>query len=320
LGIAEGEMDDMTGQYHSVSLSAWIRAVRLPFTTVALVPFGVGVFLASANHQSISWPASLTGTLAVFCMCVGCYLIGEVYDQAEDRQTMVVGRTRFSGGTLTVVNGMVTPKAALVAACFCFALAALLGLYIFSIRQTLWLLGLGTFGGASAFLYSFPPVRLVKRGVGELFIGICYGWLTMVTGYACASGAMPPDSYLFCWPVALSIFNVILINEFPDFNPDRASGKCNLLVRIGRERGAQIYAAASLITAVALLGLWYRYHGLAFTYLLLTVPGIILALVLAYLVVCARAWTSLQKIEPVCALTIVLNHVTSLTIGALVRW
>jgi 1,4-dihydroxy-2-naphthoate octaprenyltransferase len=310
----------MAAQSMKMHMSAWLTAIRLPFTTVAVVPFAIGIYLANVNAHEVSVRASLSGLLAVFLLCIGCYLTGEVYDQTEDRKTIAAGRTKFSGGTLTVVSGELGSGKVMTAASLCFAGAVLLGLYIFSIHHTLWLIGLGAFGALAAALYSLPPVRLVKRGLGELFIGICYGWLPLVTGYGCATGDMPPQSYLFCLPVVLSIFNVILLNEFPDYDPDRSSDKRNLLVRIGRERGAQVYASASILTAAAFLLLWYHYQPLSVAHLLLVLPAMILALFLAHQVLWARVWSSNLTIERVCGLTIVLNHLSSITIGALVRW
>jgi len=310
----------MAAQSAKMPGAAWLTAMRLPFTTVAVVPFGIGVYLAYVNGHTISVSASLSGFLAVFFLCVACYLIGEVTDQAEDSRTVAVGRTPFSGGTLAVVGGHLEAGKVMKAAWLSFAAAGLLGLYIFSIRPEPWLIGLGVFGALSAVLYSLPPVRLVKRGVGEVLIGVCYGWLPLVTGYGCATGAMPPQSYLFCLPVVLSIFNVILLNEFPDYDPDRSTGKRNLLVRLGRERGAQIYAVASLLTAITLVILWYYYRPLSAVHLALVLLGALLALVLAQQVLCARRWSSNLTIERVCGLTILLNHIASLTVGGLVRW
>ncbi|MFA6033799.1 MAG: prenyltransferase [Myxococcota bacterium] len=305
---------------NSIPVKAWMNAFRVPFTTVAVVPFAVGVFLAHANGASVLWPASLAGVVAVFLICAGCYLLGEVCDQVEDRKTIAVGRTPFSGGTLAVVSGVLSSRSVSTVAIFCFAVAALLGGYIVYVQHALWLLALGAFGALSAITYSLPPVRLVRRGVGEIFIGVCYGWLTVVTGYACATGKMPPGSFVWFWPMALSIFNVILINEFPDYTPDITSGKTNLLVRTGRERGAMIYGAVSLLTAVSLAVIWCRYHFMSLPHLAVIVPGALLSLILGSLVLFGGRWRSIKALEPVCALTIVLNHVTSLTVAALVRW
>ena len=310
----------MTVKTDSLHISDWVTAMRIPFASVAVVPFGVGISLALLNGAPVSWPASVSGIIAVLFICIGCYLIGEVTDQAEDRATYEAGRTKFSGGTLSVVEERLAQGSVIKTAIAFFAVAVILGGFIFFIHMAFWLIGLGIFGGIVAALYSLPPVRLVKRGLGELFIGFCYGWLTLVTGYACATGSMPPDSYIWCWPVALTVFNIILINEFPDFIPDSTTGKKTLVVRLGMEKSQWIYASASILTGASILVIWLRYRPFEMIFLAGALPGILLSLVLAYMVVVKKLWKSTRTIEPVCALTIVLNHISSITIALLVRW
>jgi 1,4-dihydroxy-2-naphthoate polyprenyltransferase len=310
----------MTARTASFNISDWTTAMRIPFATVAVVPFGVGILLALFNGAYISWTASISGIIAVFPICTGCHLIGEVSDKAEDAITLETGRTKFSGGTLSVVQGRLDGKNVMRTAIVCFALSAALGGLIFYIHRSFWLIGLGTFGAAAAIFYSLPPVRLARQGVGELVIGVCYGWLTIVTGYACASGSMPPDSFFWCWPVALTVFNIILINEFPDFIPDSTTGKKNLVVRMGMEKCQWIYASASILTGISLFCIWLRYRPFETAFFVTALPGILLSIALAYLVAVKKVWKSNSTIEPVCALTIVLNHISSITIALLVRW
>jgi 1,4-dihydroxy-2-naphthoate octaprenyltransferase len=52
-------------------------------------------------------------------------------------------------------------------------------------------------------------------------------------------------------PVGLSIFNVILINEFPDEEADRAVGKKNLVVRFGKERMGDLYIGLSILIGLS---------------------------------------------------------------------
>ncbi|MBP7735686.1 MAG: prenyltransferase [Spirochaetes bacterium] len=298
----------------------WANVMRLPFTTVAVVPFGVGVYLAYAHGRPVSWLSALLGIMAVLFICIGCYLIGEIYDQQEDSKTALYGRTKFSGGTLMVASGTLSERSVMFLAISLFASAALMGLAIYAIHGSLLLLALGAFGIGSAVLYSMPPVRLVMRGVGELFIAFCYGWLTLVTGHLCASGSIPPYSYYFSIPVALTIFNVILINEFPDYEADRDSGKLNLLVRIGKNAGAVLYSVIAVLTSISIIVLWALFRSWSPAHLLAAAPAAILGLVLAVNVAVRRRWRSLETLEPICGLTIVLNHLSSITVGVLAIW
>jgi 1,4-dihydroxy-2-naphthoate octaprenyltransferase len=309
-------MSEMAAQ--KSSLKSWLSAMRLPFTTVAVVPFVVGAYLAYKQGTLVSVTAAVLGTLAVFLIVIGCYLLGEVFDQAEDMNTLKYGRSKFAGGSLMVACGTLSARSVEWVAGLAFALATLLGIAISIIHGSLLLFGLGAFGALSAAFYSLPPVRLAKRGVGELFIGFCYGWLTVVTGYACASGALPAYSYLFCLPIAFTVFNIILINEFPDYEADRDAGKRNLLNRVGKPLGAAIYSVMSFLTAVSLVGIWSFYRRGSLFYLAFSLPALLLALALVIQVSFLGRWRDRKTLEPICGQTIILNHLCALTIGMLV--
>jgi 1,4-dihydroxy-2-naphthoate octaprenyltransferase len=268
----------------------------------------------------MTYPVSAgLGALAVFLICIGCYLTGEVFDQREDMETLRYGRNPFSGGTLLVANGTLTARRVFLTAALAFVAAGAIGVAIVVVHRSVGLLCLGTFGILSAILYSTPPIRLVKRGLGELFIAICYGWLTVVTGYASASGQLLPYSYFIAVPVALTVFNIILINEFPDYEADGTTGKRTLLVRVGRVWGARIYALAALITAVSLLLLWFSFGG-DLLKLALVIPVAALALWLAVGIGLLGRWRERRTLEPMCGASIVLNLLTAVTLAVVVRW
>jgi 1,4-dihydroxy-2-naphthoate octaprenyltransferase len=102
--------------------------------------------------------------------------------------------------------------------------------------------------------------------LGEILIGFCYGWLPIATGFFLLTGFFNQQVFLISIPISLSIFNVILINEFPDEEADRAIGKKNLVVRFGKERmgdlslGLSILIGLSFIKVMLLSGqtpLWF---------------------------------------------------------------
>lgn len=305
-----------------LSLQQWLAAMRLPFTSVAVVPFVVGVSLAYTHGELVSPLAATFGAIAVFLICIGCYLSGEIFDQREDLETLKHGRNPFSGGSLLVAQGVIPERQVRNTAVLSFVVAALLGLLILLIHQNLLLVALGSLGLLAAATYSTEPIRLVKRGFGELFIGFCYGWLPLVTGYATASGHLPPfwTSVFFSLPVALAIFNVILINEFPDYKADHDTGKRNLLVRVGREAGGVIYSLASILAGSSLLFVWWALSSRTPILLAAALPVTLLAFYLSVEVGILRGWREPKRLERICALTIILNLSSAIIIGVLVRW
>jgi 1,4-dihydroxy-2-naphthoate octaprenyltransferase len=298
----------------------YVEAMRLPFTSVAVVPYLTGVYLAHAHGVLTAPLAAGAGAVAVLLLCIGCYLSGEIFDQREDVETLRCGRNPFSGGTLLVANGTLPERRIGALSIAAFALAVILGVLVVVRQRSLVLLGLGVFGAAAATLYSVPPVRLVTRGVGEVLIGVCYGWLTLVTGFASAAGRLPPHSGLLALPIACSVFNIIFINEFPDYEPDRTTGKRTLLVRVGRRAGAFVYALAALATGGSLLVIWHRFRAASVGHLIATAPVIALSVWLAIGVGARGRWRDPRELRLLCALTIILNLAAAIAVGVLARW
>lgn len=299
-------------------ITNWMRVSRLPFTTVGTVPFCAGVFIAYRSQYPLDLLASVMGLLAVFLICVTCYLIGEISDQEEDLLTLRYGRSRFAGGTLLVAMREMSEKSVTATAAILFCVAVFLGFYISYLHSNWVLFCLGAFGGISALLYSLPPVRFVKRGLGELLIAICYGWLPVVTGFMTATGEMPPYSWIFTLPIALSIFNVIYINEFPDYESDRLAGKNNLVVRMGKELASKVYGMVAFFVAIFTILVWYFFRSENSAFLLIILPVVFLGLFLALRVSIQLKWKDRKDLEPICGLSIVLNHLTSITIAIVV--
>jgi hypothetical protein len=89
---------------------------------------------------------------------------------------------------------------------------------------------------------------------------------------------------------------------------------------MGKEKGAWVYTGVTMLTGISIFILWLIYRPADWALLAAVAPGIILSFALAWLVSVKKLWRSNKTIEPVCGLTIVLNHICSITIAILVRW
>jgi 1,4-dihydroxy-2-naphthoate octaprenyltransferase len=180
------------------------------------------------------------------------YYVGEWNDLDGDR--INCDFNRYSGGSRVLVREGFPAWVALLLGYGCLAGAILIGSYIYLRYQTdlrtLVLGGLGLFFG---FFYSNKPFRWSYHGLGEILIGFCYGWLPIATGFFLLTGSFSSQVLLLSIPVGLSIFNVILINEFSDKEADQAIGKRNLVVRFGKERMGDLYVGLSILAGFSFI-------------------------------------------------------------------
>ena len=98
-------------------------------------------------------------------------------------------------------------------------------------------------GAVSVLIYTQVFAR---TGVGEVFAGLGLGLLPVVGTALVQRGTIGPAAWAAGVPAFLMTFNLLLLNEFPDEKADRAGGRLNLVLLLGRSRAALVYVAAAV--------------------------------------------------------------------------
>jgi 1,4-dihydroxy-2-naphthoate octaprenyltransferase len=283
----------------------WIKLSRLPFHTVGVLPFILGTLVAWKIDGIFVFSVFSIGVTAVILTMLATYQAGEYFDYHEDTISKSIFKSRFAGGSGVIQEGTVSRIVPLKISVAALMAAAGIGLFLqFFLKTgpyTILLGALGLFGG---FFYSTKPVRLVDRGIGELVIGFCYGWLPIASAYYIQTGYIHQIIYWVSVPIGMTIFNVILLNEFLDYPGDTAVGKKNLLVRFGKRHGAYLYAAVSFCAWISVVlslnaGIHYRvlYGYLPIIFLSAFIVGAILK----------GKYENYQTLEILCGFNIVVN-------------
>lgn len=286
-------------------LKAWLRLSRPLFHIVGVLPFLLGAVLAWSETGTFSLVVFLLGSAGAVLIMLAAYYAGEYWDIEEDRIASGLTRSRFAGGSGVMVEGLVSRRHVLAGVWLSLILAGIVGVLLVVVFQTgSWTIPLGVIGMIGGFYYSSRPVRWVRTGLGETWIAFCYGWLPVNTGYYLQAGRFLPLATWISIPVALTIFNVILINEFPDYEADRAAGKENLAVRLGLHQASVLYAAVAIVSWISF---WLMPHaGAPIIFIPFMIPfQIVSALLVVRLV--RGAWKDRSSLEFMCAGTILVN-------------
>jgi 1,4-dihydroxy-2-naphthoate octaprenyltransferase len=239
------------------------------------------------------------------------YHSGEYFDYQGDVISNRLHKNKFAGGTRVLPNGRISPLVPLWTSIVTLIIAGAIGIILqFFLKTGPYTLLLGCLGAFPGFFYSTRPIRLVGRGFGELFIGFCYGCLPVASAFYIQTGTVHPIIRWLVIPIGLSIFNVILLNEFPDYEADKAIGKKNLLYRIGKQKGMLLYVALSLLTSFTIFAspLWGIPFKVVYYYLPLFVVSLyVIAMMLQ------KQYEDDKKLEILCGLTIAINLGISLS-------
>jgi len=292
------------------SLINWLLVSRIPFLSVSIIPFLLGTFLAWRVYASFNLLNFVFAFLGMVLIQLATHYNGEVYDTEEDILAAGMGRNVFTGGSQVIIQKKLKAKSVKLAAEISLALALIAGVLLqFYFRTGIWTIPLGLSGIVAGFFYSKPPFRWVKRGIGELLIAYGFGWLPVAAGFYVQGQHFLPVLIWVSLPVAITVFNIILINEFPDFIADRQAGKTTLLVRIGKERGAQIYITLA-ISAIVLFVI-STFRGIPKRALIFYLPALVIS-GLNISTILKEGYKNRALLERTCGFTILVNLLTTL--------
>lgn len=261
------------------NLRAWIALSRPPFHAVGILPFFLGTFLAYRLEGAFHPEVLALGVSGVMLIMLSAYHSGEYFDQKENAISSRLHSNPFAGGSRMIPEGKIPARVAFWTSMAAILLALFIGIVLqFVCRTGPYTLFLGLLGALPGFFYSTEPVRLVKRGLGEVLIGFCYGWLPVASAYYIQTASIAPVIHWLWLPIGFSIFNVIFLNEFPDYEADAAAGKKNLLVRIGKSKGKVVYILCNLLTCLTML--WLPCFGVPFQVVYFCLPAVTIALLI----------------------------------------
>ncbi len=279
---------------------------RPPFHIVGVFPFVLGALYAYKSTGTLNLTVFILSVIAVILIMLVTYYNGEYYDIVEDKLAPSMGKNTFSGGSQIIAQKILPRKYALIGSYISLGIAVIIGFILqFYFKTGVWTIPLGIIGLFFGFFYSRPPFRWVNRGIGELLIGFSYGWLTIAAAFYLQTSGF--DSYII-WmaiPVGLTIFNVILLNEFPDYDADKTAGnKRNIVIRLGKEKGIIIYIAAqALIWIMFAVSMNIRFSRVAS---ITAIPFLLISIMLMIMAMMKKYKTP-KILEAMCGLGILLN-------------
>lgn len=238
-----------------LALIGLVYGLGVGITTVG-PPFIVGdptansiatVFAPAFSSQGI------VGLIAILSVAIPIHYANEYADTDTDALTE---RTPFSGGSGALVETGLPQS---------FLHSAMLVAIVLSLTVVLIAVINGPLSLTAASLlllilivgvaYSLPPVKLVRRGVGEP-VNMALGGLLLPV-YGVSVVAQPTGvALLAVFPFTLIVGCNLLAVHWPDRQADKAVGKRTLAVRWTPKRIRTVYALLALLAAIGSISLW----------------------------------------------------------------
>lgn len=235
----------------------WMVIMRLPFLSATFVPIFAGAAVTSMLGQDVSWGWLLLTLLAGSLLHIGTNTSNDYFDHISgtDARNYNYSNKGLNGGSRSIQMGLISPKGILTVAIIAFTLSAVVGIPLI-IKSGLSILWLGLIGFFSGLFYTAPPFKFSSRkGMGELLIGLNFGPLMVAGSALVQTGQLLPEAFLAGIPIGFLIAAVVYMNEFPDYDSDKATGKNTLIVVFGPEKARAGYVAlvASAFASIVIL-------------------------------------------------------------------
>ena len=294
-------------------LAPWLGVARAPFLALPVTLVAAGA-AAAAYEGSFGWGPTLLALVGLLLLHAAVNALNEASDMTTgiDLQTT---RTPFSGGSGTLPAGLLSVRATRAFAYGCAVIGGLIGGW-FVLRLGPGFALLMAAGAAAVLFYSEVFARI---GLGEIFAGLGLGALP-VWGAAWVQGKPPGTAALWAGvPAFCMTFNLLLLNEFPDEQADRAGGRRNIVLLLGRKGGALVYAAAALLAPASIVAAT-ALGALPFAALAAVLPSLLLLQPLAW------AFGDTQQPVPLPALgknvvwNLATNAVLALALASALAW
>ncbi|MCX7943408.1 MAG: prenyltransferase [Deltaproteobacteria bacterium] len=291
-----------------------IGIIRAPF--LILAPMCVLLGVATAYSQGI--PLNYSHLFLVFLGGILAHVsvnsLNEYFDFINGLDFKTI-KTPFSGGSGVLVSKPQLARYALIIGISSAIIVSIIGLYFIYIRGLTMLL-IGMLGLVMVLFY---PVLFVKSSLLSLLSpGLGFG-ISMVLGTHIALGGTIGNKEILVASVPFFLVNnLLLLNQFPDREPDESVGRRNVVIVFGRKKSALIYSSFNILAYLTIIiGVIIGELGYFALISLLTLGFALLSSVKAI-----KNYNNIKALLPAQGMNVMVNILTPLllSIGLIFRY
>lgn len=228
-------------------MNPWIEAMRLRTLPVSVAGVIGGTACAIHSHGFSLLPFLICLFFAIIAQ-VASNFANEYYDYKNGLDKK--GREGFRRG---VTEGDISPASMKHATYALLLIDAILGATLI-IWGGWWLVFVGLAVGIFALAYSTGPFPLSHHGLGDIAVIIFFGFVPVIFTEYVQTGIFRLDSVNICTSIAIGLMaaNVLIVNNYRDYEDDKSVGKNTTVVIFGRKFMGTVYYINGIIAAVTL--------------------------------------------------------------------
>lgn len=230
-------------------LKVWLRAVRIRFLLASIISVCLGLAINGWQNKTIDIGFAALTFVGVAALHASVDLLNDYWDYKRQIDTDTQ-RTKFSGGTGVLPEGLLKPQEVYRAGMLMLIIGSAVGAFFIFERGITIAVILG-FAIVSIYFYS---TRIVDSGLGEVFVAVKGSMIVLGTYFV-------QSSHITQEPVIAGIVSgvlsstVLFVNSFPDYDADKKHGRKTLVIVLGKHKAATaVWAFPSIIYGIILAG------------------------------------------------------------------
>ena len=292
------------------SIIIWLKEIRANFLVLAVVLVMIGGAVAwhDGSFNTGIFIITLIGVVAA-------HISVNLFNEYSDWKTGIdenTERTPFSGGSGNLQKGLLKPFQVRLTAWITLTVAFFIGLWLAWVSGWPVLILMGVGGIATVFYTDY----LAKLIIGELAAGITLGSFVVIGTYFVQTGEITSGIIWASVSPGILTMLLLLLNEFPDIEADRAGGRRHLVIVFGKRISGIMYSI--LLMCVYLIFILGAVKGTMPITVLICFITFPVAVYTVYSVL--RYGSEKQKIIPALGMNVMVVLITDflLTVGYLI--
>ena len=216
-------------------LSVWLRAIRVKFLLASVIAVSLGLALAWHSGHPIDILHAILTFAGVISLHASVDLLNDYWDFKRGIDTKTK-RTKMSGGTGVLPEGLLTPKSVYIVGIAFLILGAIIGIYfviIFGIT-------IGLILGFAILSVIFYSTKIVNWGLAEVFVTI-KGTLIIIGTYYIQSQSIDDFTILAGIVVGVLSSLVLFVTSIPDHDVDKEKGRRTLIIIFGKANAVKTF-------------------------------------------------------------------------------
>ena len=209
--------------------------IRVRFLLASIIAVSVGLAINWRQNSTVDPLDAVLTFAGVMALHVSVDLLNDYWDYKRGIDT-ATKRTKMSGGTGVLPEGLLKPSSVYRAGIGFLILGSAIGFY-FVITDGIIIAVILSFAILSIYFYS---TKIVDSGLAEFFVAV-KGTMIVLGTFFIQSNQITLESILAGIVVGVLSSLVLFIASFPDHDADKSKGRKTLVITVGKKNATYLF-------------------------------------------------------------------------------